>query len=47
MADAAVDFDAYVDVAFQWGQVTYACLCACVPSENQALTLSLFLKGWH
>ena len=32
MADAVVDFDAYVDVRFQ---AAYACACACVASENQ------------
>ena len=36
MADAGVDFDAYVDVRFHWHKRLMLVLCACVASENQA-----------
>ena len=37
MADAGVDFDAYVDDRFHWHKRLMLVLCACVASENQAL----------
>ena len=42
MANAVVDFDAYVDVCFSlsishlYYTFVFACSCACVASENQA-----------
>ena len=39
------DFDAYVDVRFHLAQATYACACACVATENQALRASVYFIG--
>ena len=45
MADAVVDFDAYVDVRFHFAQATYAWACACIASESQEIShLVMFCK---